>query len=981
MLSKYLITDIGSTTTKAILIEKVGEKYQLKAINSSATSVEKPNEDVKIGIYNAVKKLEIESNCSLLKHDSSPDHINFNDDIAYLSTSSAGGGLQILVIGLTKADSASSAERAAFGVGGVLLDTIAIDDGRSNLEKMRLFNQLHPDIILFCGGVDGGALFSVFRLAELLKISKPKKKFALPSTSLISNPEQKIPLVFAGNQDAVEFIKTVFNDKFQLEIVENLRPTMTNENLKPASEKIHDLFMNNVMEQAPGYSQVKKCVSDPIIPTPKGVLNLLSLLAKANDHCNILSFDIGGATTDFFSNINGDFFRTVSANYGMSYSIGNVLADSNQENLINYLHSLIGNKNSEEYLFNYIANKILHPEHNPKNEFEIFAEHITAIQAIKLSKTQHMKMHFKAVNIGFLDKIKHIKNRNQFNEQLYYPEMNHANTFKISDFKIIIGSGGMISHASIEQAIMIMAESIIDFGITELWRDIYFISPHLGKLSEVNEEIACEVMNNSCFEKLSLVIKPYIKNKSGNNCLNIESEGHQSIEIKYNEVHFLDQFKNQKIKINCAKDVFLNETCIQTSLPLLIDTRTELNAYPLILINALKAYNIEEIRKTYQQEYVFQKENVDLPPLKRRSETISLPYEGTIKVKENQEVNYHTILGENLFDPPRIYVIMIASMTGKTLSESEIREGLLVKEGDVVNTGQKIFVLNNKERFLKSQNNFYAPVRGIIEKINYQTGTIISREIQDYPLKPVSIDISGPLKIQPKHIKGYLKKKLGDFVYSGELLASNFNSKPLNVSSPYTGTIMNIDTEKGIIEICYDKEPYILRSNYFAKVNKVAEKQSLVLDFEAREITGKIGFGKESCGYAIYYHSELHQKDLKDRIIFLDKKVDAEMLRYFAESDIKGLVCSLISYSDLKNYIGKDIGVALTGNENIPYPIILMDGFSVSSQSNEACLWMKSCHNYFVSIKAHTQIRAGVTRPVIYVFDHTQDEKNINHKW
>lgn len=981
MSSKYVITDIGSTTTKAILIENVNGQYQLKAINSASTSVEKPNEDVKIGISQAIKKLEHDTQSVILKEESTADQIQFNDDIIYLSTSSAGGGLQILVIGLTKADSASSAERAAFGVGGVLLDTIAIDDGRSNLEKMRLFNQLHPDIILFCGGVDGGALFSVFRLAEMLKISKPQKKFALTANNSAGLNEQKIPLVFAGNKDAVEFIKTVFTDKFQLEIVENLRPTMTSENLKPASEKIHDLFMNNVMEQAPGYSQVKKCVSDSIIPTPKGVLNLLSMLAKEHHHCNILSFDIGGATTDFFSNINGEFFRTVSANYGMSYSIGNVLADANQEILLCYLHAILEDKNSEEYLLNYIGNKILHPEHNPTNEFELYAEHISAIQAIKLSKIQHMKMHFKALNVGFLDKIKQLKNRDQFNEQLYYPEMNHGNTFKISDFKMVIGSGGVISHASIEQAILIMTESIIEFGITELWRDRYFISPHIGKLAEVNESIALEVMNNSCFEKLCLVIKPFIKNKNSLACLSIKTEDQAEFKINCNEVHYLHHYKDQKIEITCAKDVFLNETIIQSSLPILIDTRTDAHKQAITLIKALNAYNIEEIKEFYPNEFHYSQANHEIPELKHQTEKISLPYEGVIKVRENQEVNYHTILGENLFDPPRIYVVMISSMTGRSLTEDEVREGLLIKEGEVVNTGQKIFVLKNNERFLKSQNNFYAPVRGIVEKINYQTGTIISREIQDYPLKPVSIDISGQLKVPPKHIKGYMKKKLGDFVYSGELLASNFQSKPLNVCSPYTGTIQNIDTEKGFVEICYDKEPYILRSNYFARVSQVEENQSLVLEFDARELSGKIGFGKESCGYALYYTSEIAQKELKDRVIFTHQKIDSELLRYFAESDIKGLVCLYISYTDLKNYIGKDIGVALTGNENIPYPIIIMNGFSQSSEAEGEESLMKSFNEYFVSLKAHTQIRAGVTRPQIYIFDHTIHEKNINHKW
>ena len=225
-LGSYVITDIGSTTTKAILIDKCD--LTIEAIAHANTTVEAPRNDVGIGVYDSIRRLEELACISLLSSDATAQNISFQNDITYLSTSSAGGGLQILVIGLTLFDSASSAKRAAYGAGGIILDVFAIDDKRKTVDQMRAMRNLRPDMILLCGGTDGGALSSVLRMAEILRIAKPKPKF---STSV------KIPTIYAGNQDAARFIKRMISSDFDLHILPNLRPTLQTENLKPTDRK------------------------------------------------------------------------------------------------------------------------------------------------------------------------------------------------------------------------------------------------------------------------------------------------------------------------------------------------------------------------------------------------------------------------------------------------------------------------------------------------------------------------------------------------------------------------------------------------------------------------------------------------------------------------------------------------------------------------------------------------------------------------
>jgi hypothetical protein len=100
-LRSILATDCGSTTTKAILIELQGDEYRLVVRGEAPTTVEAPFEDVTRGVLNAI--MEVEELCGRKILDGEtilgPQEGDEGVDI-YLSTSSAGGGLQMTVAGV-----------------------------------------------------------------------------------------------------------------------------------------------------------------------------------------------------------------------------------------------------------------------------------------------------------------------------------------------------------------------------------------------------------------------------------------------------------------------------------------------------------------------------------------------------------------------------------------------------------------------------------------------------------------------------------------------------------------------------------------------------------------------------------------------------------------------------------------------------------------------------------------------------------------
>ncbi|MCS6862605.1 MAG: glutamate mutase L, partial [Abditibacteriales bacterium] len=138
MIQTILATDCGSTTTKAILIEKRGAEYRLIARGEAPTTVEAPFDDVTIGVLNAVGELGELTHRTFIADNRvlTPRRDDHTGADIYVSTSSAGGGLQMTVAGVVSTMTAESANRAALGAGAIVMDVIAIDDRREPYQRI-----------------------------------------------------------------------------------------------------------------------------------------------------------------------------------------------------------------------------------------------------------------------------------------------------------------------------------------------------------------------------------------------------------------------------------------------------------------------------------------------------------------------------------------------------------------------------------------------------------------------------------------------------------------------------------------------------------------------------------------------------------------------------------------------------------------------------------------------------------------------------
>jgi uncharacterized protein (TIGR01319 family) len=416
----------------------------------------------------------------------------------YISTSSAGGGLQMMVAGVVKEMTAASAKRAALGAGAIVMDTIAANDKRKPHEQIQRIRELRPDMILVSGGTDGGDAKKVVEISELIAPAKPQPRVGSTYT---------LPIIFAGNKDAAPLIKRVFDVGFDLKVVDNLRPVLEQENLGPARDAIHDMFLEHVMAHAPGYDKLMTWTDAPIMPTPGAVGNILQTIAKLQK-INVVGVDIGGATTDVFSVFDGTFNRTVSANLGMSYSISNVCAEAGMENVLRWVH-LDPSIMDERELRNRVKNKMIRPTTIPQTIEALIFEQAVAREALRLAYIQHKE---------FATTLKGVQQQRTVGD-LFSQQTSGQTIVDNMKLDLMVGSGGVLSHAPrMNQTAMMLIDAFEPEGFTTLAKDSIFMMPHLGVLAEVHPKAALEVFERDCLIYLGTCIAAKGEGKIGRSC-------------------------------------------------------------------------------------------------------------------------------------------------------------------------------------------------------------------------------------------------------------------------------------------------------------------------------------------------------------------------------------------------------------------------------------------------------------------------------
>lgn len=248
----------------------------------------------------------------------------------------------------------------------------------------------------------------------------------------------------------------------------------------------------------------------------------------------------------------------------------------------------------------------------------------------------------------------------------------------------------------------------------------------------------------------------------------------------------------------------------------------------------------------------------------------------------------------------------------------------------------------------------------------------------DLPGDVETVNVVNKLGIESGDIYEYMVKKEGDHVEAGESIAETrpfikwFKTRCL---SPVAGKVEKVSDVTGQVLIRQKPRPVELRAYIDGRTVEVFPGEGVAVETRCAFIQGIFGVGKEQAGEIFVVASSpdapleagLIPPDCKGKIIVGGSIVTRDAIAAANKGGAVGIVVGGMHAKTLNEILGYDLGVAITGTEDIPTTIICTEGFgqiAMAARTFELCGELAGKR---ASISGATQIRAGVIRPEIIV--------------
>jgi hypothetical protein len=248
----------------------------------------------------------------------------------------------------------------------------------------------------------------------------------------------------------------------------------------------------------------------------------------------------------------------------------------------------------------------------------------------------------------------------------------------------------------------------------------------------------------------------------------------------------------------------------------------------------------------------------------------------------------------------------------------------------------------------------------------------------ELPGKVYPLNLANQLGAAPNEIKDYLVKREGETVHKDEVLAENkpfFKWLKTEIRSPITGTVESISTVTGQVLLREPPRVLDLLAYVDGRVVEVRPQQGVTVECVCSLVQGIFGIGGEAYGEIVIAVEAPDRPltpdrltvEMKGKVVVGGSFLSAETMAKAKEIGVAGLVVGGIHDQDLRVLLGYDLGVAITGSEQVGFTLILTEGFGAIPMAAKTFAVLSSHAGAMASISGATQIRAGVIRPEIII--------------
>jgi hypothetical protein len=246
------------------------------------------------------------------------------------------------------------------------------------------------------------------------------------------------------------------------------------------------------------------------------------------------------------------------------------------------------------------------------------------------------------------------------------------------------------------------------------------------------------------------------------------------------------------------------------------------------------------------------------------------------------------------------------------------------------------------------------------------------------------VRVSNILGIEPEDLSSALRVNVGESVTSGQLLAQSkglFGLFSTEVKSPVDGIVETVSNISGNMGIRQASIPIDLKAYIKGTVTEIQPGEGVTVSTSGALIQGIFGFGGEKSGEVVVVSktsdsmltaSEI-DRSMAGKIIVGGSNLTGDALIKANEIGVAGVITGALIDKDMVEFLGYDIGVAITGHEKINTTVLITEGFGTIPMAHQTFDLLKSVEGKVGSINGATQIRAGVIRPELIVPDNRAD--------
>jgi hypothetical protein len=253
---------------------------------------------------------------------------------------------------------------------------------------------------------------------------------------------------------------------------------------------------------------------------------------------------------------------------------------------------------------------------------------------------------------------------------------------------------------------------------------------------------------------------------------------------------------------------------------------------------------------------------------------------------------------------------------------------------------------------------------------------VVARTLLPGPVE--TMNVANVLGILPDEINTYMLKKEGEEITQGEVIGrskSFFGLFKSEVKAKLTGTVETISSVTGQVLLRGEPLPVEVKAYLDGEVVEVIEAEGVVVRSWGAFVQGIFGIGGETHGELKIVVAdrdtrltpELIDEASKDKVIVGGSFVTADAVKKAISVGAAGIVCGGFSDKDLRDFLGYDIGVAITGSEDLGVTLVVTEGFGEIMMAKKTFDLLRSNEGKMACINGATQIRAGVIRPEVII--------------